>query len=61
LTEPKAKPKAVVEQRYVKEAVVRGMHVTDQSIANVILDDAIDYTVQEAQKAVDEWKKGDFK
>lgn len=61
MTEPKAKPKAVVEQRYVKEAVVRGMHVTDQSIANVILDDAIDYTVQEAQKAVDEWKKGDFK
>ena len=61
MTEPKAKPKAVVEKRYVKEAVVRGMHVTDQSIAKVILDDAKEYTVQEAQKAVDEWKKGDFK
>lgn len=61
MTEPKAKPKAVVENRYMKEAVVRGMHVTDQSIANVILDDAKDYTVQEARKAVDEWKKGDFK
>ncbi len=61
MTEPKAKPKAVVENRYAKEAVVRGMHVTDQSIANVILDDVKMYTVDEAQKIVDEWKKGDFK
>lgn len=61
MTEPKAKPKAVVENRYAKEAVVRGMHVTDQPIAKVILDDAKEYTVQEARKAVDEWKKGDFK
>ena len=53
MTEPKAKPKAVVENRYVKEAVVRGMHATDQSIAKVILDDAKEYTVQEAQKAVE--------
>lgn len=61
MTEPKAKPKAVVENRYAKEAVVRGMQVTDRSIANVILDDAKEYTVQEAQKVVEEWKKGDFR
>lgn len=61
MTEQKSKPKAMTEQRYVKEAIIRGMHETDQSIAKVILDDAKEYTVQEARKAVDEWKKGDFK
>lgn len=61
MTEQKARPKAMIENRYAKEAVVRAMHAIDQPIANVILKDAKMYTVEEAQKTVDEWKKGDFK
>lgn len=55
----KAKPKTA--QRYVKEAVVRALHNSDQAIANVVLDATKEYTVAEAQSAVDKWKKGEIK
>lgn len=59
MTEQKPKAKQLDEE-YVKEAIIRGMHTSDQAIANVILADDKTYTVKAAQAAVENWKRGKF-
>lgn len=58
--ETKEKP-VKQQQRFAKEAIIRTLSGIDVFVAEEILADDKQYSVEEAEKALADWKKGEFK